>query len=353
MPPPVTLRTIARALGVGTTTVSLALRNSRELPLKTRERIRRAAESMGYRPDPRVRAWIESRRHAGVHTGECLAYLNPYPSEEIWQRSPSTIRFHEGAKARAEQLGFQWETIWFRKLGLTLRRLDAILEARGVRGIVIGSFPEAHAHLRLAWPHYAAIAQGMTLLRPDLPRACNNYYETMGALLRTLAKHGYQRPGLYIDKNFDDRCRKLWQAGYLVHTRGKPGGQIPPCIVEIEQRRFFEKWLRCHRPDVVVAAGLHVLEWLRELSFHVPRDIGFASFDRQPAEAWRDVSGMNHQIEVLGAVAVDFLAGRLSRNESGLSPIPEIIMTPASWIEGKTTRQIKPGASSSSAEHRG
>jgi LacI family transcriptional regulator len=335
--PAVTLRTIAKALGVSPMTVSLALRNSRELPAATRIRIRRTAETMGYRPDPRVRAWLESRREPGVQHGEVLAYLNSYPTEKAWQASPSVIRFHDGAKARAEELGFRWETFWFRKLGIGQRRLDSILMTRGVRGLIIGSFPEAHGHLRLEWTRYAAIAQGMTLLVPDLPRACNNYYETMGALLRKLHKLGYERPGLYIDENFDERCRHLWMAGFLVHTRKNGRGQPPPCIVKIEERNPFAKWLKRYRPDVVVAAGLHVLGWLRELGFRVPADIGFASFDRQPAESWSGISGMNHQIEVCGAVAVDFLAGRLSRNESGLAGVPEMIMTPAVWVEGRTT----------------
>src|SRR5262249_32901360 len=149
---------------------------------------------------------------------------------------------------------FSWETIWFRKLAISQRRLDSILSARGVRGLIVGSFPQAHAHLRLEWSRYAAITQGMTLLRPELPRACNNYYETMSALLRNLTKLGYQRPGLFIDENFDQRCRHLWLASFSVHARGKPRGQPPPCIVKIEERALFEKWLRRHRPDIVVAA---------------------------------------------------------------------------------------------------
>ncbi len=344
MPPPgssVTLRTIARALGVCTTTVSLALRNSPRLPEKTRDRVRRAAESMGYRPNPQVRAWLAGRQGSGAHHGEVLAYLNPYPTLERWKASPSVIRFHDGAKARAEKLGFEWETFWFRKSDLSNERLDAILKARGVRGIIVGSFPEAQAHLRLSWERYVAIAQGMTLIRPQLPRACNNYYETMGTLLRQLAKLGYERPGIFIDENFDVRCRHNWVASYLVHRPQNGRNLPPPCVVKVEERMYFEKWLRRYAPDVVVAAGLHVHGWIEELGFQIPKEIGFASFDRQPAEGWESISGMNHQIEVCGAVAVDFLSGRLSRNESGLVPTPEIIMTPAEWVDGKTTLRKK------------
>ncbi len=336
----VTLRTVARALGVSATTVSLALRNSRELPAATRQRIRRTADSMGYRQDPKVRAWLASRRNPAAEKGEVLTYLNPYPTEELWRASASITRFYDGAKARAIQLGFQWDELWFRRLGLTQKRLESILKARGIRGLIVGSFPEAQAALNLDWPHYVAIAQGLTLIRPDLPRACNNYYDTMLVLLRQLVKLGYRRPGLYIANNSNERCRNIWQAAYLVfHSTNRSMKPVPSCIPETSDLLAFEKWYRRNRPDVILACDVYVRTWLKEMGLATPGDVGFASFDCHPTAKWRGASGMDHRIEVCGAAAVDFIAGRLSRNESGLAPIPETIMTPAVWKEGETLRK--------------
>ena len=137
----------------------------------------------------------------------------------------------------------------------------------------------------------------MTLLRPDLPRACNNYYETMGALLRKLHKLGYERPGLYIDENFDERCRHLWMAGFLVHTRKNGRGQPPPCIVKIEERNPFAKWLkrlsarrgrrgRVACPRLVAGTGLprpgrHRIRELRPAARgELERNLGHESPDR-------------------------------------------------------------------------
>jgi DNA-binding LacI/PurR family transcriptional regulator len=265
-------------------------------------------------------------------------YLNPYPREDLWRAAPSITRFYDGAKARAVQLGFQWDEFWFRRSGLTQKRLDGVLAARGIRGLIIGSFPEARGHLRLAWPHYVAIAQGLTLIRPDLPRACNNYYDTMAALLRRLAKLGYRRPGFYIEKNSNERCRNIWLAAFLLQQhRERAPRQPPACVLDKPEKRLFEKWFNRHRPDVVVACDVYVRTWLAEMRLDTPEDVGFASFDCHPTSKWRGVSGMNHQIEICGAAAVDFVAGRLSRNESGLVPVPETIMTPAVWAEGETT----------------
>src|SRR5260221_6236539 len=56
MPAPasVTLRSLAAEAGVSPMTVSLALRNSREVSAATRKKIERLATARGYRPDPHV-----------------------------------------------------------------------------------------------------------------------------------------------------------------------------------------------------------------------------------------------------------------------------------------------------------
>jgi LacI family transcriptional regulator len=49
-----TQRDIANAAGVCQATASLALRNHPSIPETTRNRIREVAETLGYRPNPRV-----------------------------------------------------------------------------------------------------------------------------------------------------------------------------------------------------------------------------------------------------------------------------------------------------------
>ncbi|MEI3004497.1 MAG: LacI family DNA-binding transcriptional regulator [Victivallales bacterium] len=46
----VTLKDVAALVGVSVNTVSLALKDKPEIKLKTRERVKAAAEALGYRP---------------------------------------------------------------------------------------------------------------------------------------------------------------------------------------------------------------------------------------------------------------------------------------------------------------
>ncbi len=339
MPRLVTLRDIAAQAGVSHVTVSLALRNAPKISAPVRERIHRIAQALGYKGNPALAAWMRRQRLRGQSpTGETIAYLNPFPDHATWQIPSSITRFHAGAKARAEELGYGWDDVWHRRDKLSPDRLNAILQARGIRGVIVGSARRARAHLRLDWQRLAAIAQGMTLLRPELPRACNNYYATATKLLRRLNKLGYRKIGLYLFEDTNVRCEQMWAASYLVHRPTGPGtAAIPPGFGPDHDRRSFEKWLRRHRPDALISSEATVYRWLLEMGVQMPQEMGFASLDWHPTQAWSGASGMDHRIELCGGAAVDFLTGRLERNELGQSPFPETIMTPAMWNPGKTT----------------
>ena len=65
--PRITMKDVALKIGVHTTTVSLALRNSPQLPLATRERIQTVARKMGYRQDPMLTALVAYRANVSAH----------------------------------------------------------------------------------------------------------------------------------------------------------------------------------------------------------------------------------------------------------------------------------------------
>jgi DNA-binding LacI/PurR family transcriptional regulator len=60
-PRPVSIKDVARAAGVSTTTVSHALNDKGRLPEATRERVRRAAQELGYRPSAIARGLVSGR----------------------------------------------------------------------------------------------------------------------------------------------------------------------------------------------------------------------------------------------------------------------------------------------------
>ena len=241
---PVTLRQIAKTAGVSHATVSLALRHARKIPATTRQRILEISSALGYRQNPAVAAWMADRRaKRRTANEEIIMYLNPFENELDWNEMPSITRFHAGAKRRAEELGFTWDDLWFRRQHMTVRRVGEVLRARGVRAVIVGSSPIAQSHMPLKWEFLIGIAQGLTLVRSNLSRTCNNYAETAINALRSMRLLGYDKIALVIAPEANARCGALWLAGYLVYVnRVAAAQQPPPFIADDWSPESFWRW---------------------------------------------------------------------------------------------------------------
>src|SRR5690606_8011398 len=109
----ITLKDVARDAGVHVTTVSLALRNSPQLPSATRERIRAIAVRLGYRPDPHLAAlcvYRQTLRPPGFQA--TLAWVTNHSTQDGWQRVSQFFEYYAGARERANQLGYALENLW-------------------------------------------------------------------------------------------------------------------------------------------------------------------------------------------------------------------------------------------------
>src|SRR5688572_15026259 len=141
----VTFRQIAKASGLAVATVSYALRNDPKIPAATIARVQAVAEKMGYRPNPRVAALMAHiRRARPVATGERIAFL--------WLARPDPyVRTHQGAKQRAEQLGYEMEDFVVRDRARDAPRLERILRTRRITGVVLSPLNPGESSFALDW----------------------------------------------------------------------------------------------------------------------------------------------------------------------------------------------------------
>ena len=85
----ITLRDIAKELGVSHVTVSLALRNHPRISEATRERVQKKAEQMGYHPDPMLSALSHYRLTSKEKPVQAiLAWPNPL-------KNPGKLKEHK------------------------------------------------------------------------------------------------------------------------------------------------------------------------------------------------------------------------------------------------------------------
>src|SRR5512133_2017725 len=134
-PSVVTMATIAKAVGVTTSTVSKALRDDPALPLARRQQIRRAAKSLGYRPNPLVAA-LMARLHSRRRRNDPnhIAWIDLWPDETEAARTTDFKLMLRGAEQRANELGYQIEVHHVGRDGTSAARLHQILTSRSQWG---------------------------------------------------------------------------------------------------------------------------------------------------------------------------------------------------------------------------
>jgi LacI family transcriptional regulator len=337
------LQDIATAAGVSRATVSLALRNHASISPDTRARVQQIAARMGYRPNPLVSALMSHQRRAKpqqpTHLG--LAMVMNFSRGEVWQKFLSEDLLSSAAR-RAEQLGYQLEEFWLGDGDITAQQLSSILYRRSVPGVIVAPLPEARGQIAMDWSHFASVAIGYSLLRPQLHRVTTNRFQGMRLAIKNLRHLGYRRPGLALRLDQDARVDHQWGAAFAweqQHTA--PTARTEPFVVEEAQwtERAFARWFRANRPDVVVGYDPEIIEWLKRLGKSVPDQVGFAHL--WVPDTSGTFAGIYHNPPAIGTASVDFLVGLIQRNERGLPESSQTLLLETTWQDGATVRRMK------------
>lgn len=342
----VTQADIARKAGVHSTTVSMALRNHPSLPLETRQRLQALAESMGYRPDPDLRALMLYRRQMySGRSATMLAYVTNWESKWGWKESPAHLQFYTGACAKAEQLGYGVDHFWLGEPGLSAHRMSDILTARGITGLIIAShLPAADKPLVFDWGRFSAVKIDFFPSQPELHNVTNDQTAIVRLAVRRVLAAGYRRIGLVMPTWFDDFVRQAWSAGFLVEQQRIPfEDRIPILFYEQQLGRdanrevpaaAFAEWHARFKPDALISWSPFVLPRLAALGLTVPRDIGFADIFLEKCDG--STAGVRQNCQRVGEVAVEILAGQMQQHIFGLPPFPIASFVEGTWIDGAT-----------------
>jgi len=347
-----TFRQLAQWADTSIATVSLALRNHPSLPLKTRRRIQRLAVKKGYRYDPLVARLMTQLRTTRVkRTTEALAFLTTWPTrkdERIYMSEGTHhTNYLAGIRERAHRLGYELDEFWNKEPGLTSSRLSKILQARGIRGIIIPPMIRSRGHVSLDWQYFSAVAISYTIVKPDTHRVSHSHYNGMQLALRRLKQRGYRRPGFATLMDQNDRVNLSWLGSYLAHQFTLPASaKIPPLLSDGRdparglERKEFQHWVEKYRPDVVISNMASPLTLLQEMGHKIPEEIGYASLDRNAVRATlsSDLSGVDQQDFQQGVAAVNMVVEQIQNNVLGLPAVPVTLHINGIWHDGTTVR---------------
>jgi DNA-binding LacI/PurR family transcriptional regulator len=339
MPKIPTIRSLATQLRLSVATVSMALRDNPRVNAATRQRVQRAAGKAGYKANPLLGAALSAVRQARhQHYRGTLALVGAAEANPA-----QYVVFHReiaaGAEARAQELGFQTELflVGEESPALSHVRLASVLHARGIAGAVLLPFNHARDFSDFDFSGIAAAQMDHSLVRPRLHAIMPDHFSSMLGALDDLTHRGYRRIGLCLEARKDARIRNKWTAAFAAHPGGDAGGRGVPALVgpEVTPERVL-RWVRRHRPDVIVGHVQAMVRWLSEAGMRVPEDVGFLNLNL--AERTEPCAGLDLGPRRLGAAAIETVVAMLHRRERGVPDYPQTIMLEATWVDGPTLR---------------
>lgn len=267
----------------------------------------------------------------------------------IADREPTRQRFFDGAVARARELGYALAEFGAFTPEMTIQRLDGILRARGIDGLLI--FPlEKPVLLPFGWERFASATIGYTFDQVPLHRAAPAYFENAVIALRELQRRGYRRVGLVDTPALRDRLLRNWLGAFCA-WQCDFGPASPEAILEInaDDEHRFRSWMTHYRPDAIIYGGLPVYSWIAAMGLAAPRDLGLVALCVAGTPKGVRLARVVEKPEVVGAAAIDLIVEQLQRNEIGLPRDPKDVFITGQWVEGFSVGAL--GEAESTAGH--
>ncbi len=336
-----TLREIAAACDCSHPTVSYALNGHPKISSATRERIRKVACEMGWRPNAFASAYmaqLRTRRSPAFQAALAFLVANKH-SGRINDQPYHIQRHFAGAQARAEKLGYKLESFWLHEPRLTARRLNQMLRSRNIPGFIIpGIIHPSDIFEGIDWAHFVAVTMAWSLKTPSLNRVGVDAAHGFDLMLRKAVALGYRRIGVMVSDEYDARVNHgvLFPAFYARERWAAEMGGVEILVCRfarshLDEIPFVQKWLRKNNPDVVLAE-VTVERAIEQMGWRVPQDVAIISVDRAPE--YSVLGGFNQRHELHGSVAVDLLVGQILQNERGLPTIPREVLIKGEWVNG-------------------
>ncbi|MCB1123715.1 MAG: LacI family DNA-binding transcriptional regulator, partial [Verrucomicrobiae bacterium] len=209
------LKDIAERAGLSVAAISMALKNHPSLPAATIEKVKALAEEMGYVPDPALSALAAHRSRLRIHKDlSTIGLISSFSTEDGWTELASGRAVIEGAKKRATELGYKLQHLWALSEGMTPARFDQILQARGIRSLILAPFEDHDRKLNIDWSRYAVTTIEKPLHYPYFHHIIQNHYANVMLCWEKLKASGYTRAGMVVHENLSYRWNYQWESAH-------------------------------------------------------------------------------------------------------------------------------------------
>ncbi|MGE9289857.1 MAG: LacI family DNA-binding transcriptional regulator [Puniceicoccales bacterium] len=328
---------VARAAGVSRPTASLALKGSSVVSEATRAHVRKIADALGYAPDPMLSALAKYRSPGKTNLYQgTLAWVSVSSDEHPWDLITPYQQYYLGACKHAKRLGYKIECFDLHQEKLSAKRLDSILTARGINGILACPPSTYGSPVDLPWEKYHVVTFGYSINRPNVHRVSSSHYRATKMVFEKLLKFGYKRIGFVFSEQVNVKTQEHCLSAYLCESQ-KSGIKAPPPLVQDPlNSEHFEAWYKRYKPDAVIVSS-PLWEMIQSTGIQVPKKLGVAS--PMVPERSPELTGIIEKCQEIGAAAIDTLVHMIQHDDKGLPNTPRFILLEGKWNPGRTTRK--------------
>ena len=331
----VTMRDIAKELGVSHVTVSKAMRNTQQISEATRKRVLEKAEAMGYIPDPLLSSLSRYRRTSKTKPIQAeLAWFNTWENPQRMRDHKEFKLYFEGAAYSAKRQGFQ--LVELNLIDLPIRRLNTILKTRNIQGILLT--PSTNKAMvsrlnKLDWSNMAAVRFGHGT---DYPKT---HYVTSAQMMNTMLAFeraqqlGYQRIG-FICEYWQKRYFSVgysWAQKNLANEQKLPELLLDAADSRAQQQCKIKAWMKCAKPDAILTDSNHILKMLKMLEYRIPEDFALATTSIDDTEI---DAGIDQRPFEIGRAAVRILTSLIAEQSFGIPDCLNETLIEGKWVDG-------------------
>jgi LacI family transcriptional regulator len=316
MTPRPTMRDVAQLAGeVHPSTVSLALRNSPRVSQKVREKIQVIARRIGYRRDPLLDAFNQHRlKIVPQRAARHIAAISDFSSMAELMASPSHASARAGAIEAAARLHCQLDFFFCGNGQPHPRRLDAVLEARGLRALLIFAVKADATTLDFTWARTCSVAVDSMQLTLPFYRVTPDFREATRLLWRRAWTQGCQRIAILRSDSIHPATEDRAVAGFLLEQLRHPSATpipvftlVPDCV----GKKTFTAWLHNHRPQTILHSSALTSSLAALLDGEAVRCVAFDALSP-------DEPGICPDYAEVGRRAVEQLVTLMQTNQLGL-----------------------------------
>ncbi len=329
----VTLRDIARRLGISHTAVSLALRDRPEISVARRRQIQAAAEEMGYRPNSAASALSHFKRTSSVIPVQAaIAWVNCWPKPQQLRSYGEFDLYWQGASQAAEKFGYHLEEFILNDQ-MTAGRLEKILLARGIDGVLIPPQRNVIDWGALDWNRFSVVRFGRSVQTLRFHIVTADQLKNSMIAFNEARSLGYERIG-FIGGYFEPYWH--FDAGYLkakMDTADLPHPPIFPLHDHKADLPALIRWLKKYKPDAILTDDAGLPELLKKAGYRVPEDIGAAAMSVLDGGFDAGIDQNSHEI---GRVAVLVIISLINDNARGSPPVLRQVLVEGKWVDGSS-----------------